>query len=249
MARSVSRPATHFPFGENWARFAENIDESRIAEAARALRRLLGDTLRGARFLDVGCGSGIHAVAALRLGVKCVSAIDLDPRSVATTRNTLTTHAPSGPWDVSVASALDLDPDKLGRYDVVYSWGVLHHTGRMWDAVRCAASMVDDGGSLAIALYRKTALCAAWRAEKRLYNALPRSQPLLRTAYIGWLRAALALRGETFSTYVDEYRLRRGMDFYRDVHDWLGGWPYESARPEEVHSFLGELGFALDREY
>jgi SAM-dependent methyltransferase len=227
------------------------VDERRIAEAEMALDRLFGERgLVGASFLDIGCGSGLHALAALRRGARSVMAVDIDPQSVAASRRTLATDEPAGRWHVEVASVFDLDPRRTGRFDVVYSWGVLHHTGAMWESIHHASTMVADEGHLALALYRKTPLCRLWAAEKQIYISLPPPlQRLVRLTYVAIFRIAHLLRGTDFAAYVRDYPARRGMDFYHDVHDWLGGWPYESVRASELRSFVARLGFEVEREF
>lgn len=160
----------HFAFGENWKSFVNVVDANRIARAEAGMRRLFPDgDLRGARFLDVGCGSGLSSLAAARSGAAQVHGVDIDPASVEAARSLLGRHLPPGAWSARIASVFDLDPARDGLFDVVYSWGVLHHTGAMWRAVESAAALVRPGGLLAVALYRKTALCEFWRREKALY--------------------------------------------------------------------------------
>src|SRR5581483_10207932 len=134
---------SHFAFGKNWASYAKLVTQAQIDEAVAGLRKLLGGgDLQGKRFLDIGCGSGLHSLAALRLGAAEVLAVDLDRDSVATTRHMLETHAAGHKWRVLEKSVFDLDPADLGQFDLVYSWGVLHHTGDMYRALRCAAAML-----------------------------------------------------------------------------------------------------------
>jgi len=235
-----------FAFGENWASYASLVDEDRLNEAERGLVRLLGrDALRGHSLLDIGCGSGLHAAAAARLGAARVIAVDIDARSVETAQALLKRHAPQLAAEVRQASVFDLDPAQIGRFDVVYSWGVLHHTGAMHEAIRCAARLVAPGGLFAFALYRRTRLCGLWRYEKRWYAAAsPRAQALARKIYVTALRAGFLATGRDFSAYVANYKQSRGMDFSHDVHDWLGGYPYESIAADEVGRVMAELGFA-----
>ncbi|MFX8620485.1 50S ribosomal protein L11 methyltransferase, partial [Acinetobacter baumannii] len=47
------------------------------------------DDFKGRSFLDIGCGSGLHALAAMRLGVARVVGVDIDPNSAATARHVL----------------------------------------------------------------------------------------------------------------------------------------------------------------
>jgi 2-polyprenyl-6-hydroxyphenyl methylase/3-demethylubiquinone-9 3-methyltransferase len=239
---------SHFAFGENWASYAALVDRLQIEEAKKGLLRLVpAQDLAGKSFLDIGCGSGLHSLAALELGAQPVLAIDLDPNSVATTRSVLSKNAPLSDWTVQTRSVFDLDPAQ-GAFDVAYSWGVLHHTGGMWEAVRKAAGMVAPGGLLVIALYRRTSLDRFWSIEKRFYASAPESiQRLLRWCYVAAFRAALMLTGRNFRNYVANYKSSRGMDFHHDVHDWLGGYPYEAALAGEVESALTALGFKPER--
>ena len=237
---------THFEFGENWRDYLANVDAAAIAEAEAGLLKLLPrEAIAGARLIDIGCGSGLHSLAALRLGAAHVTAVDIDPNSVAATRELLGKYAPDAAVDVREASVFDLSPEATGTFDVVYSWGVLHHTGAMWDAVEAAARLVRPGGRFAIALYQKRPTCGAWRVEKRLYTA---AGGPVRAAIRGVYKAAfylgLLLTGRSPRTYVANYKGARGMNFHNDVHDWLGGYPYESATPDEIKAFFERLNFS-----
>jgi len=235
---------SHFALGENWAHYATSVGQAQIREAAAALRRLVGDSLNGKTFLDIGCGSGIHALAAVRLGASAVMAVDIDPDSVATARRMLETHAPGARWQVRKVSVFDLESATVGLFDVVYSWGVLHHTGDLHRALLSAASLVSEDGSFVFALYRKTACCSLWKLEKRWYaNSGTGAQNFARAVYMGVYRLALAVKGRSFKKYVRDYNTKRGMDFHCDIHDWLGGWPYESISSVEVDEVLRSLGF------
>jgi 2-polyprenyl-6-hydroxyphenyl methylase/3-demethylubiquinone-9 3-methyltransferase len=165
-----------FAFGENWARYLEILDEPRIREAQDSLKRMLEvDDLEGKSFLDIGSGSGLFSLAARRLGAR-VHSLDYDPKSVACTAEVRRRHSPNDPdWTVGEGSALDRDYlESLGPFDVVYSWGVLHHTGKMWDALEAALLPVAPGGRLLIAIYNDTGKeTIRWRRIKRIYNALP----------------------------------------------------------------------------
>jgi 2-polyprenyl-6-hydroxyphenyl methylase/3-demethylubiquinone-9 3-methyltransferase len=245
-AENLCAVESHFKFGDNWASFASGIDEEAIAEAERGLLRLIPrDALAGRTFLDIGCGSGIHALAALRLGAVRVLAVDIDARSVETTRELLTALAPPGRWSAEVVSVFDLRPEQFGTFDVVYSWGVLHHTGDLDSAMRRAGGLVAPGGLFAFALYRATRLDRFWIAEKRWYkSATPGAQRSAQRVYAGLFKLALAATGRSFTAYQAKKKTERGMDFDHDVRDWLGGYPYEAIAPAAVASLMQELGFS-----
>ena len=238
---------SHFAFGQNWASFANLIGQPEIDEAKRGLLTLVPPAeLVGRSFLDIGCGSGLHVLAAAQLGAARLLATDIDTVSVETTRAVLTRFAVAVPWEARTISVFDLDPERDGRFDIVYSWGVLHHTGAMWEAVAKAAAMVAPGGLLVIALYRQIVLDAFWKVEKRWYSkASPTAQKVAQGVYMSAFRVAMLASGKgSFAQYVANYRSNRGMDFAHNVHDWLGGYPYESADPVDVQSHLKPLGFS-----
>ena len=256
----------HFAFGKNWASYAVGIGETQIAEAIAALRRLSGmQDFSGKRFLDIGCGSGVHSLAALRLGAAEVVAVDIDTDSVATTSATLKKFAPGAKYRVTQCSVFDLKPEMFGHFDVVYSWGVLHHTGGMVEALENAARLVAPGGVFLVALYRKTYLCGFWKVEKKWYaGASERSQRVAQRLFLWWYRLLAACLGlarrvrgllqgrssgaEGFAARVSNYRYR-GMDFYHDVHDWLGGHPYESILPDEVDALMARAGLRIQETF
>lgn len=224
--------------------------------AERSLLEMLDSTgLAGKTFLDVGSGSGLFSLAARRLGAR-VRSFDFDPESVACTSELRRRHFPDDArWTVEQGSVLDAGfLDQLGRHDIVYSWGVLHHTGKMWDALRNVAALVTAGGSLYIAIYNDQGRASRrWLKVKRLYNRLPGS---LRWLVV--LPALVRLWGPTVAR--DAMRLAplrswrayaqasmRGMSPWRDVVDWVGGLPFEVARPEEILDFYRNRGFQLTR--
>lgn len=244
MERDERGLESHFAFGDNWSQYAQVVTEEHLGAATTELVRLLGrNDLSGLSFLDIGCGSGLHSVAAARLGAM-VTALDLDPASVRTTNQVAERFGVAEHVVATVRSVFELDPAD-GAYDIVYSWGVLHHTGDMWEAVRRASTMVrpDSTGELVLALYRRTRFCGFWKVEKRLYSKAPKVvQAPVRWAYTGLMDVARLAKGINPRRHRAEYLKQRGMQVSYDVHDWLGGYPYESATPSEVRGFTAKLG-------
>lgn len=233
-----------FRFGENWASFSRLLSEERIQEAVQSLNSLFGEgALRGKSFLDIGCGSGLFSIAAARLGCHPVVGVDVDPLSVQVSRENAK-RAGLGEAAVSFRQASVLDPEQmvaLGTYDVVYAWGVLHHTGAMYDALRAAAQRVRPGGWLMVAVYNRHWSSAAWKVVKRLYNRVGKfGQSVLIWAFVPLLLAAKWL-----VTFKNPFKVRRGMDFMHNVVDWLGGYPYEYAGVEEMTRFLETLNLRV----
>lgn len=246
--RDLTSHETHFAFGQNWASYVAEVNESQIVQARLGLTRLLGDDIAGKRFIDIGCGSGVHALAALQLGVSQVVAIDIDPDSVKTTTELLQQHAGTSKWSAHCNSVFDVNSGSFGHFDIVYSWGALHHTGDMYRAIRSAAQLVAPGGQFAFALYRRSLFCGLWKLEKQWYAAADRAaQRTAERLYIQAFRLGLRVTGRSLTDYIAKYKRMRGMDFHHDVRDWLGGWPYESISATAVHHLMTSLGFVQKR--
>lgn len=248
---NLTELASHFAFGENWHAFSNLVTDQRIAESERGLEKLFPDeALVGRRMLDIGCGSGLSMLSALRLGAERVDGFDLDPKSTETARMLLSQHYSTGLWSVQERSIFELESGAPVEYDIVYSWGVLHHTGDMWRAIKIACSLVASGGLLCIALYRRTPMCALWAVEKRFYSGAPAwVQRILRAIFEGVFVVGLILTGRNPRSYIANYKVARGMDWHHDVHDWLGGYPYESLNPTQIAYFLEKAGFVIERSF
>jgi 2-polyprenyl-6-hydroxyphenyl methylase/3-demethylubiquinone-9 3-methyltransferase len=255
-AEEVAR-GERFEFGKNWSRFLEGVRDEHIVTAESSLKRMLDiDSLAGLRFLDIGSGSGLFSLAARRLGAR-VHSFDYDPQSVACTAELRRRYfSDDAHWIVEEGSALDADYlAGLGHFDIVYSWGVLHHTGRMWQALENAQLPVAPGGRLFIAIYNDNgSKSRRWAQIKHTYNNLPRfvRAPFALLAMTpnetkSFIRAALDGRpGEYLRSWVkpDDFR---GMSRWRDIVDWVGGYPYEFATPEQIFDYYRERGFTLTK--
>jgi SAM-dependent methyltransferase len=251
-AEDISGERIGFSFGRNWLKFVDRLDERRIALAESSLRRSFGgQTLAGETFLDLGSGSGLFSLCALRLGAAAVVSVDVDSSSIACAEELRrrTADGDSARWSVRRGSVLDdAFRSTLEPASRVYSWGVLHHTGDMWRAVEHALALVAPGGLFALALYTPPRRPQVHRALKRTYNRLPApARPALAAAYAGGVLAYKAgVQRVDPVRHVREYgENARGMSFWRDVEDWLGGLPWEYATSDEVGAFVAARGFAV----
>jgi 2-polyprenyl-3-methyl-5-hydroxy-6-metoxy-1,4-benzoquinol methylase len=235
-----------FDFGSNWQVFSEQrIDAQRLDTAMQSLRSLLArDTLQGSSVLDVGCGSGLFSIAAQQLGATKVVGVDVNPRCIAVSKQNVARLVPGAAVVFQEASALSsTSMESLGQFDLVYAWGSLHHTGAMWNAIRNVSRQVVPGGTFVLAIYNTHVTSSAWKAIKWFYNQLPSiGQRLMAIVFAGIIYLAKLL-----VTRRNPLEKERGMDFWYDVIDWIGGYPYEYATRQEIESFLRTQGFTPKR--
>jgi len=239
---TVATNAQGFDFGANWQAFSDAlISEQRLATAMQSLQRLLErESLEGVSMLDVGCGSGLFSLAAHCLGARPVVGIDINPRSIAASEANCARLRPDASITFTRMSILDQAAlTQLGRFDLVYAWGSLHHTGAMWEAITNTSRLVAPGGTLVLGIYKRHITSPIWRIIKRGYNHAP-----------AWIQrgmippfAALIYIAKLLVTRRNPLEKQRGMDFWYDVIDWVGGYPYEYANAEEIITFLTPIGF------
>ena len=271
-----------FGFGKNWRNFLKVLDEDRIVEAECSLKSMLRvDDLRGKSVLDVGCGSGLFSLAAIRLGAAQVHSFDYDLQSVACTAEMKRRYFPTfQDWHIERGDVLERDYlANLCKWDIVYTWGVLHHTGNMWLALENVASLVIPGGLLFIAIYNDQGeISERWLRVKVRYNKGTVSKWLVLGQFLPkWVILPFILdilffrrnpvrgvlsdikhRRNILKGFVSsfrkprhplqryrDYKKNRGMSLIHDWIDWLGGYPFEVAGPDELIEFYQTRGFSL----
>lgn len=248
----------HYKFGKNWKRFIDTSYTKKRVEIAQKcmLDTLLRPNLDNQSILDIGCGSGIHSLAALRSGARFVTSMDYDLDSVRTAWQLWKAEGKPRNWKIIHGDVLDESfMSRFEDIDIVYSWGVLHHTGNMYKAIKNAALPLKkshSGGVFFIALYSYNIYQSYlgkspenWLEIKQKYNAA------------GYFRKRYMEYQHLYDTYfwnmdrwteapkyfvkmlkaARDYKKARGMDLMTDVRDWLGGWPMDFVHEEECVEF------------
>ncbi|WP_336083803.1 class I SAM-dependent methyltransferase [Thalassospira sp. CH_XMU1448-2] len=243
-----------FAFGENWQNFSRHISEVRIQEAEKSLQQMLSlKTLSGKTFLDIGCGSGLFSLAARRLGAT-VHSFDYDQNSVNCALVLKEKFFPNDEtWIIEQGSVLDSDYiNSIGQFDIVYSWGVLHHTGEMWNALSLIHPLTRPDGKMFIALYNDQGRSSViWAKIKKAYCVSPKPIKTLILAICilrlwGPRTIIDTFKGNPLKTW-NEYKKDRGMTPVYDAIDWVGGYPFEVAKPEEIFDFFKSKNFNLEK--
>ncbi|MFA4890437.1 MAG: class I SAM-dependent methyltransferase [Candidatus Paceibacterota bacterium] len=243
---------TRFAFGKNWAKYLAVSSNKEILEKSKKSLNdfLAGYLLKGKTFLDFGSGSGVHSLAALSLGASKVASIDFDDDSVACARH-LKEKSQSSNWEIKQGSLLDENLIKsLGQFDVVYCWGVAHHTGDMAKALENLEKLIAPRGLLFLAIYNKVEGKLGsryWWHIKRFYNESGFIvKKIMETAYLAYNFLMLVARFKNPLRVFSEYKKKRGMSWSTDLIDWLGGFPYEYASVKEIFDlYHGKYGMEL----
>lgn len=244
-----------FEFGKNWQNFLSLLDNERIAEAENSLKKMLNvETLENKTFLDIGSGSGLFSLAAKRLGAKVYS-FDYDPNSVNCTRELKNRYYPAdSDWQIEQGSALDINYlNSLGKFDIVYSWGVLHHTGNMWQTFDNIVNLAKDNGKILIAIYNDQGIKSQiWLKIKQIYCSGIIGKTLISLTVIPVYFVLGAFLWDCFHfknpiTRYSRYKTNRGMSFYYNWFDWLGGLPFEVASTNAMINYFQNLGWKIEK--
>ncbi len=232
-----------FSFGKNWKNYLNSLTVEKIQIAKQSLKDFLGN-ITGKTCIDIGSGSGIFSYSMFALGAKEITSVDIDSFSVQCSNYLRKKVKNPERWNIYQGSILDKKfISKFGKYDIVYSWGVLHHTGNMWEAIKNAASLVNDNGVFFLAIYNKTKSSRFWLEVKKIYNLSPRIGKKLMNfllfSVMYFILPLLSLKNPLIR--LKNYKKNRDMDPMTDVKDWLGGYPFEVATFKEIVTFLNRI--------
>lgn len=245
----ITMAGTRFGFGENWQRFVDELEPAQIDAACGELRsRYPEQSLSGLSFLDAGCGSGLFSLAAARLGAERIVSFDYDTTSVSTTEALKQKHGDAETdWQVMQGDLLDRDfMAGVGQFDIVYCWGVAHHTGAMWHAIENALERVTEGGHICLGIYNYSSegfqTTERWKRIKNIYNFSPSPiQTIMIAAYASIIFTyQLVVKRNLRTDWLRNTPDDRGMNPQIDFRDWVGGYPFEAATPNEVVKYVTE---------
>ena len=235
-----------FGFGSNWESYSRSaLSDARVVQARMSFQSLLlGVDLADRSFLDIGFGQGLSAAIAAEAGAGVV-AVDIDADCHTAYQITRRFFRWLSEPEIIIGSILDPrivdNMRSKGPFDVVHSWGVLHHTGDMWRAIDDAASLVKPGGHLVIAIYARHWTAPLWKIIKWAYVHAP---SVVRSAMIAAFTPVMRWRARQLGS---NRVIVRGMEFQHDLVDGIGGYPYECASREQIEGHLTSRGLTALR--
>lgn len=248
----------NFSFGKNWTDFLEKFDDKKIEAAKKYLIEFLGweEKIKWKTVIDFGSGSGLMSLGYVMAWAKKVTSIDIDDASIACTEFLRKKYNISEDvWEIKKWSVLD-SPfiESLGKFDIVYSWWVIHHSGDMWKGLENITSLVIEKWQLYVAIYNESKILLEgtspfWVKMKRFYSSSKLFRPFIKFFYTAYLITGLIAFWKNPISYIKNYRENalRGMDFFIDIEDWLGGYPYEYASYEKMVDFYTKKGFTFEK--
>ena len=251
----MSAVIKRFEFGENWHDFVKkNFSQDKVEISKRHILEFIRrETLQGLTFLDIGCGSGLHSLAAQQAGARSVYGFDFDVESVSAAIFVKEQAGCPANWSVEQGSIIDDNfVSRIPQFDLVYAWGVLHHTGDVWHAIHNAAGRVKPGGLFYLALYSADVQIDPppqfWLDVKQKYVSSGKLYRRFMEAWYIWrfqMNRNIFLLPQLIKIMIS-YRKNRGMNMLTDIRDWLGGWPMEFVRDADAILFCKDLGFHLE---
>ena len=248
-----------FQFGDNWLNFSKKLNNQKIKIAENDLKNFIKINLKNKKFLDIGCGSGLSSLAAVNLGAKVVS-FDIDKNSIKASKYLKKVYnINSKDWKILSGNVLNKNFLKiLGKFDIIYCWGVLHHTGNMYLGLNNLILNSKKNTLLYLALYNDEGLNSkVWLIIKKFYNILPTiffkkiffylililNILIVDIFALANLRNFKAIKELVYK--IKNYENSRGMTYINDQLDWIGGYPFEVAKPQIIINFFKEKKFKL----
>lgn len=215
--------------------FFDEIEEHRYTAEPFVCRFAEFQQWSGKRILEIGVGSGTDFVNFARAGA-VASGVDLTEQGVALTRRRLELEGLEG--DVRVADAENLPFDD-GTFDLVYSWGVLHHTPDTEKAIGEVRRILKPDGEARIMLYARY----SWTGFRIwVRHALLRGRPFRSLSWV-WAHHMESVGTKAYTRREAERLFQAFADVrivrYRTPYDEAGWGPIARLTRSRLGCFMG----------
>ncbi len=200
------------------------------------LLEIFPEGVGGRRVLDAGSGSGMVSVAFALLGAD-VTGVDITDQCVQNGYKNANRFNVDCRFLKRNLISLDLEDEK---FDIIYSWGVLHHTEDAKASFRSLAKHLKSNGDMIIAVYLKTGISRFWNFSRIFYQKAPEK-----------FKSIFLEGGSRILDFVDIFNrlllkkqryMMRGTDNYEIINDWFGV-PHRTFHTyEEVFRWFEENG-------
>lgn len=241
-----------FDFGQNWKNFSKKkLTQEKTIQAQNDFKELVKDlNIKNKTFIDIGFGQGLGLLSSAWLGANSTG-VDINVKCQQVLEENKVFFPGIHDTQISVIVGSILESETMHKikniqehFDIVHSWGVLHHTGKMWKAINNCCQLVNQNGYFILAIYNKHWSSGLWKLIKKTYN----SSPSLLKSFQIYIFYAIIFVAKFLITFKNPLKKERGMSFYYDIIDWIGGYPYEYASRAEIIDYLKNMGFTLIKE-
>ncbi|MFQ6107920.1 MAG: class I SAM-dependent methyltransferase [Candidatus Aminicenantales bacterium] len=189
--------------------------------------------------LDAGCGTGVFSIIFARMGALSVVGIDISKRSLERAQRQADQLGLQNATFQKV-NMLRL-PFTDACFDIVWSWGSVHHTA---DPFGCLAELIrvlKPGGSLLVAVYRRTGLTFLHETLRKGLIRLPSKY------WIPFSRFLSLVAAPGISLFKKRDKSRKGEKLEQLLFDWFFVPIRHSYLPEEIKSFLVKRGLVIKK--
>ena len=195
------------------------------------LTELFPEGVKGKKVLDAGSGSGMVSIAFAVMGAS-VTGVDITSKCIENGRKRAKAFGVECRFVQSDLTMLDLHED----FDIIYSWGVLHHTADAKASFFRLVEHLRPGGEIIIAVYLRTAFSSFWNFSRVFYQSSPgfaktafrRSASVLLNGYDAVRKALMKkerymLRGTSNEELVNDWFgvPHRTFHTYTEVYEWF----------------------------
>jgi ubiquinone/menaquinone biosynthesis C-methylase UbiE len=197
------------------------------------------DEVKGKSVLDAGCGTGIFSIIFANNGAARVKGIDISEGSLETGRSL---KEKFGLENIEFVKEDMLRlPFKDEEFDIVWAWGTVHHTTDPLAAITELMRVLKRGGSLFLAVYKRTRLTFIHEIIRRTLVRTPRRMWTFLSKVMAFFLAPVVF------FFKKREKSRKGEKLEELILDWYFVPIRHYYRPKEIQTFLEDRGFVIEK--